>query len=77
MKETHNGKYFRQDLLTEANSEGKGVRRNMLSPPRYLLIIKKRLVTSQLKPSSSRDKVSITVLRHLDITVPIRCTKKA
>lgn len=40
MKETHNGKYFRQDLLTEANSEGKGVRRNMLSPPRYLLIYK-------------------------------------
>lgn len=32
--------YFRQDLLIDANSEGKGLRRNMLSPPRYLLIYK-------------------------------------
>ena len=49
-----------------------------ISPPRYLLIIKKRPVTSQsMKPSSSRDKVSITVMRRLDITAPIRCTKKA
>ena len=32
--------YFRPDLLIDTNSEGKGLRRNMLSPPRYLLIYK-------------------------------------